>query len=173
MSNASPRFVEFIEQCLTSLELQNSAVNENRFMIKVGDRWLELRYDPRDDRVTLFCLIYMRAPNVGLRADLISGFNAQNLFKGGYALVAVDKTFVYLCQPHRLESLELRKIREVFEGFVMRADAASAGYLTNADDAIETPPSSAAAPVRLTQTHSASEGVNLEPSFGVKHISLR
>jgi len=112
MTEIAARFAAFITQCVEALELPAPEITENRFMFKVDDRWVELKYDPKDDRVTFATIAFMRAPDGAVRADLLASFNVYNLFNGGYALVNPNGDgIVYLCQPHRLAALSAREIQ--------------------------------------------------------------
>lgn len=144
MSQADPRFADFIARCVASLGLPAPNVTENRYMFKIGDRWVELKYEPGDDRVTLAALVFMQTPDEPIHADLLASFNVYHLFSGGYALVNPDNDgVVYLCQAHRLAALRTHDIRRLLEEFALRASAAGTWYLARSGGG----PEPAAAPL--------------------------
>jgi hypothetical protein len=151
MSNPHPKFVDFIKAAVAALELPGPEVAEDRYMFKVGARWVELKFSSKDQRVTFASLVHVRKPDMALRADLIADFNYYHLFNGGYALVAIDGAILYLCRPCRLGDLDPGKIRGMLEDFMRRSDAAAIWRLTKSeetDTAFSPPPG----PIRDPET---------------------
>jgi hypothetical protein len=141
MSDADPRFAEFIAKCTEVLEIPTPELAGNSTMFQVGDRWIELRYTPEDDRVTLAALIYVAPPEASLRADLIASFNVQYLFNGGFNLITDgDQGTLYVCRPHRLASLGARHIRDDLASFARTAAMAGTWYIRTDEERPVAPP---------------------------------
>ena len=104
MSNPHPRFANFVHDCTAELQASPPNVLENKYMFKVGDRWVEMIYHEADDRVTFASLAYVIDPKVELRSYLIASFNFYQLFHDGMAMVVIEKALVYVCLAHRPSS---------------------------------------------------------------------
>jgi hypothetical protein len=110
-------FDTYVRACARALDIEPPAVDYDRAMFRVGDRWIELRHHRSDDRVTFAGLVHMADPDVGLRSDLIARFNIRELFDGGFSLVEGAENVLYLCRPHQLVCLDPSNIRADLDGF--------------------------------------------------------
>lgn len=143
MSDARSRFAAYLGRCTEILSLPRPTIENDRYMFQVGDRWIELRLDPEDGRVTFAALIYVAPPDTEPRADLVAFFNVYYLFNGGFSLVPGEDGSLYLCRPHRLASLDPRRIRDDLAGFAETAAMAGTWYIRTDE---ERPAAAPAAP---------------------------
>lgn len=129
MFDAFSPFAVYLGLCAEALALPQPVIEKYSYMFRVDDRWIELRYSPGDERVTFAALVYVAPADVALDATLVAQFNVTGLFSGGSSLVPGEEGLLYLCRPHRLASLDPRRIREDLSGFSQLADRAGTFYI--------------------------------------------
>lgn len=141
MSNAHTQFAEYIGKCCKTLDLPAPTVDDDNYIFKVEDRWVELKQNGRGDLVTFVSLVYIAPPETDMRADLIAGFNLRYLFDGGFTLVAeADEGRLYLCRSHRLAALDPAHIREELLAFAETAAMAGTWYIRTSEEQPSAPP---------------------------------
>ncbi|MEO9527227.1 hypothetical protein [Roseibium sp.] len=135
MSTDNSRFAEFVAECCKVLELEAPAATGDSHMFQVGDRWIELKADDSGEGVSFAAMVYMKPADTEIRADLVASFNVHYLFNGGFSLffdTATDR--LYLCRPHRLDTLEARNIREELIAFADMAAHAGTWYIRSSEE---------------------------------------